>query len=82
MGMNWITIAEQLRAIGVTVPGTIVVPGDINQPIERLSAKCPDRDEEFTTGPSAADHCNAVVAVLKAPRLLASHFLSGYLMAS
>ena len=68
MGMNWISIAEQLRAIGVTVPGTPILSGEIIEPSEAVTAQCLDHDDAFNRPPSAIDHNDTVACVLKAAK--------------
>ena len=47
MGMNWNSIGEQLRAIGVTVSGAPAAPQDVSKPNELASAHDGDLDEAF-----------------------------------
>jgi hypothetical protein len=51
MGMSWISIAEQLRAIGVTVPGTPSLSREVIEPNEPVIAQYLDHHDAFTTPP-------------------------------
>ena len=64
MGMNWISIGEQLRAIGVTVSGAPAAPQDVSKPNELASAHDVDLDEAFNAAARTADD-DVVARVLK-----------------
>src|SRR5829696_3508237 len=62
--MNWISIAEQLRAIGVTVSGAPAAPQDVVKLNELASAHDVDLDEAFNAAARTADD-DVVARVLK-----------------